>query len=95
MLLLSLEVPTWAMREVAKAAKKAGVDVALKTSPLDATNCDEIIKFLEEGDIKMIFTTGLEVTHLLPKRRPMITVRDAEHSAAALLRRGRRAAHGR
>ena len=47
MLLLSLEVRTWAMREVAK-AKEVGVFVALKTSPLDATNCDEIIEFLEE-----------------------------------------------
>ena len=61
-LLLTLEVDMWSMRRVAAAARKQGVFVALKTSPLDASNRHAVIECLREQNVKMLFVSDLEAT---------------------------------
>ena len=83
-ILLAVEIEIAPMRAVARLAKEKGVQVMLKTSPLDATRAKGVRALLDEGLVPLIFATGHEVCHLLGVETPMLTVDDADRASARL-----------
>ena len=85
MLLMQLEVDMGSMRKLAANARRAGIFVALKLSPLDSINAPQVNDFLREGSVHMAYLTTTEASVLLGLPRSIITVADAEEVSDELL----------
>ena len=63
MLLVSLEVNAAATRDVCAAACAAGAQVALKASPLSATNLTDARSLISSGTVHTLFVTTYACAH--------------------------------
>ena len=60
MLVMQLEVDMGSMRKLANNARRAGIFVALKLSPLDSINAPQVKDFLRDGSVHMAYLTTTE-----------------------------------
>ena len=85
MLVMQLEVDMGSMRKLANDARRAGIFVALKLSPLDSINAPQVKDFLRDGSVHMAYLTTTEASVLLGLKLSIITVKDAEEVSEELL----------